>query len=172
MFRKMMIALLVVAVTLTGNLVLAGPEESVRGGNRERVPVLNARDFNLENYVGKVVMVAFWQGFNCPPCEAYISWLTEMRGLYLEDGLIVVAVNVDRDSAAATDLANKIHSRSQIVLDPTGRMVASYELESVPSTYLHDRNLNLAAKFVNFVPSETDSLATTITEVLKKPYKE
>jgi cytochrome c biogenesis protein CcmG/thiol:disulfide interchange protein DsbE len=172
MFRKMMIALLVVTVTLTGSLALAGPEGSVRGGSRERVPVLNAKDFNLASLEGKVVMVAFWQGFNCPTCEAYISWLTEMQGLYLEDGLVVVAVNVDRDSAAAKDLANKIHERSQIVLDPTGRMVGSYELESVPSTYLHDRNLNLVAKFVDFVPGETDSLVTTITELLEKEYED
>jgi thiol-disulfide isomerase/thioredoxin len=172
MFRKMMISLLIVTVSLTGSLALAGPEGSVRGGNRERVPVLNARDFNLDSMVGKVVMVGFWQGTNCPTCEAYISWLTEMQERYLEDGLIIVAVNVDRDSGAATDLANKIHARSQIVLDPTGRMAASYELEGVPSTYLHDRNLNPAAKFVNFVPEESDSLVTTITELLATPYKD
>lgn len=172
MFRKMMTSLLVGAVLLTGGLALAGPEGTVRGKSRERVPVLNARDFNMDSLVGRVVMVAFWKGANCPPCEAYISWLTETQERYLEDGLIVVAVNVDRDSGAATDLANKIHARSQIVLDPTGRMAASYELEGVPSTYLHDRNLNLAAKFVNFVPTETDSLETTITELLDKPYKD
>lgn len=167
-----MISWLIGAVLLTGTLAMAGPEGTVRGGSRERVPVLNARDFNLDSLVGKVVLVAFWQGFNCPACEAYISWLAQMQALHLEDGLIVVAVNVDRDSAAATDLANKIHERSQIVLDPTGRMAASYELEGVTSTYLHDRNLNLAAKFPKFVPSETDSLETTIAELLKKPYKE
>jgi thiol-disulfide isomerase/thioredoxin len=168
----MRIPLLAVVLALAGSLALAGPEGSVRGGVRERVPVLSAKDFNLATLEGKVVMVAFWQGSNCSTCEAYISWLTDMQAQYLDDGLIVVAVNVDRDAAAATDLANKIHARSQIVLDPTRKMAAGYELAGVPSTYLHDRNLNLAAKFVHFVPEETDTLTTILTELLEKPYEE
>ncbi len=95
-----------------------------------------------------------------------------MQSRYGVDGLVIVAVNQDRDVSAATDLLNKIHARTQVVLDPTGKMGASYQLEGMPSTYLYDRNLNMREKFVGFVPEETDSLETTIVNLLEQEYKE
>jgi thiol-disulfide isomerase/thioredoxin len=172
MSRKIMIPVLIATVVLVGAMAFAGPEGSVRGGNRDRVPVLAAKDFNLAALEGRVVLVGFWRAVDCPSCEAYISWLTRMQAEFLDDGLVVVAVNEDVDSASGTDLLNKIHRRSQVVLDPTGRMGASYQLKGMPSTYLYDRNLNMSAKFVGFVAEETDSLVAAIAELVEKPYEE
>jgi thiol-disulfide isomerase/thioredoxin len=147
-------------------------EESVRGGNRDRAPVINVRDFNLQKYEGKVVMIAFWQARECPTCEAYIPWLADMQGRYGSDGLVIVAVNQDLESASATDMVSKIHSRSQVVLDPTRKMAASYQIEGVPSTYLYDRNLNLTDKFSGFVKEETESMEKAVEKLLEKKYKD
>jgi hypothetical protein len=42
----------------------------------------------------------------------------------------------------------------------------------MPSTYLYDRNLNMREKFVGFVLEETDSLETTIVNLLEQEYKD
>ena len=172
MVRKFITVLLLGCLVATAAITLADPAVSVRGGNRDRVAVITAKDFNLKNLEGKVVLVGFWRGADCVLCSDYITWLTKMQGAFGKEGLIVVAVNEDRDSSAGVALANSIHPRSQIVLDHNGAMGASYELEGIPSTYLHDRNLNMRYKFVEFVPTETDSLETAILDLLKQPYKD
>jgi hypothetical protein len=67
---------------------------------------------------------------------------------------------------------NKIHPKTQVVIDPTGKMGSQYELEGMPSTYLYDRNLNMQAKFVGFVPEETEPVEKEIVKLLKKKYKD
>ena len=67
MSRKIMVPVLIATVVLVGAMALAGPEGSVRGGNRDRVPVLAARDFNLDALEGRVVLVGFWRAVDCPP---------------------------------------------------------------------------------------------------------
>ena len=177
MFRKIVMSLLVGLIvmtgslTMTGSMALAGPEGTVRGESRDRVAVLSVKDFNLQKYEGKVVLVGFWQA-RCETCDAYISWLTRMQESHGEEGLIIVAVNQDQDTSSATDLLNKIHPMTQVVIDPTGKMGSQYELEGMPSTYLYDRNLNLQAKFVGFVPEETKPEEDEIVKLLKKKYKD
>jgi len=172
MFRKIMIPLLAGLIAMTGSMALAGPEGTVRGDSRDRVAILSVKDFNLQKLEGKVVLVGFWQGARCEQCEAYISWLTRMQAAHGEDGLVIVAVNQDRDSSAATDLLNKIDPRIQVVIDPTGKMASRYELEATPSSYLYDRNLDMQAKFVGFVPEETEPVEAEIVKLLKKEYKD
>ena len=172
MFRKIAVVLLVGVGILAAGVASAQLEESVRGSSRNRAPVIDVRDFNLKSYEGKVVMIAFWQGRECATCESYIPWLADMQGRYGEEGLVIVAVNQDQESAAAADLVNKIHSRSQIVLDPTRKMASSYQIEGVPSTYLYDRNLNLTEKFTGFVKEETEPMEKAVEELLKKKYKD
>jgi len=169
-----MIPLLVVIITLTGTLALAGPEGTVRGETRDRTPVLEARDFNLEAYEGKVVLIGFWQkqGPECEQCQAYISWLTRMQESHGPEGLVIVTMNQDLDEAAALDLMKLIHPRTQVVLDPTRKMWSRYQLEGMPSSYMYDRNLNMQAKFVGFVPEETEAMEKEIVKLLKKKYKD
>ena len=166
-----MITLLAGWIAMTGAVALAGPEGTVRGESRDRVAVLSVKDFNLQTYEGKVVLVGFWQA-KCEQCEAYILWLTRMQESHGKEGLVIVAVNQDRDAHAATDLMNKIHQKTQVVIDPTGKMGSRYKLEGMPSSYLYDRNLDMQAKFVGFVPEETDPLEKEIVKLLKKKYKD
>lgn len=172
MLKKIAYVILVGVTLAFSTMALAGPEESVRGSNRDRVPVIDVRDFNLTKLEGKVVLIAFWQKLECDPCEAYISWLSTMQSRYGKEGLAVVAVNQDLESSAATSMLPKIHSRSQVVLDPTRKMGSSYELEGMPSTYLYDRNQNMTDKFVGFVPEETEAMEKAIAKLIEKEYKD
>jgi hypothetical protein len=170
MVRK--IILVVLLIGLVAAIALAGPEGSVRGGSGDRAPVLAPQDFQLDRLEGKVVLMAFWRGKDCLPCVDYIAWLNRMQAYHGEEGLAVVAVNEDLDSAAATDLANNINPQTQIILDPMEKMGASYQLEGIPSTYLYDRNLNMKYKFVGFAADDADSLEAVIVDLLKQEFKD
>ena len=170
MIRKIIPFLLL--ISLVAAVALAGPGVSVRGGSRDRAPVLAPQDFHLDRLEGKVVLMAFWRAKDCPLCEDYVAWLNDMQAYHGEEGLIVVAVNEDLDSSAATDLLNGIHPRSQVILDPMEKMGASYQLEGMPSTYLYDRNLEMKYKFVSFAVDNTDTLEAAIVELLEQEYKD
>lgn len=170
MIRKIIPILLL--ISLVAAVALAETGVSVRGGNRDRAPVLAPQDFHLDRLAGKVVMMAFWRDRNCPLCGDYINWLNRMQGRYGDEGFLVVAVNEDRDSSSAADMLNSIHPRSQVILDPKEKMGASYQLEGLPSTYLYDRTLEMKYKFVSFAVDNTDTLEAAIVELLKQEYKE
>lgn len=172
MSRKIFTVLVVICLAAVATLSLAGPSTGVRGGDRDRVAVISVKDFNLEKLEGKVVLMAFWAGRDCVVCPSFISWLHQMQGRYGEDGLVVVAVNVDRESAAASDLLNSIHPRSQVVLDPQRRLVGKYEVEGIPSTYLFDRNLNQAKMFRDFVPKRTQDMEDALQDLIEKKYQD
>ena len=172
MNRKISTVFVVICLAAVATLSLAGPDTGVRGGDRDRVAVISVNDFNLEKLEGRVVLMAFWTGRGCVICPSFIGWLHEMQGRHGDDGLIVVAVNVDRDSGAATDLLNSIHPHSQVVLDPQRRLVLKYEVEGIPSTYLFDRNLNQNKMFAGFVPEDTRDEEKTILKLIEMQYKD
>ena len=172
MFRKFLLALIAGALLLNAHSGLAQSDVGVRGGSRDRVPVISVKDFDLQRFEGKVVLIGIWQAVQCGTCADFIAWLSDMQGLYGEEGLVVVAVNQDLESKAATDLLNSIHKRALVVLDPTGKMGSALEIEDVPSTYLYDRNQNLTDKFAGFVKEETAPAEEAIKNLLAKKYKD
>lgn len=171
MFRKTIILTLFVSALLAATFALAGIGGSARGGDRDRVAVISVKDFNIKKFEGKVVLVGFWRGAKCEPCLKYLEWMSEMQEIYGEDGLITVAVNQDGDQSTGGDLFPVIHSKTQIIIDPTGKMGSAYHIEVIPSTYLYDRNLELIFTFMDFTAESPEPMEQAIQELIKVKYK-
>jgi len=154
-----------------GTFVLAGPEGTVRGADRDRVAVIAVQDFNLKAFEGKVVLIGFWRGADCLSCPDYLEWMSEMQDMYGPKGLITVAVDQDGDQSTGGDLLPIIDPRTQVVIDPTGKMGSAYQIEAIPSTYLYDRNQNLVYTFVDFDADSPEPMEIAIKDLLKKKYK-
>jgi len=56
--------------------------------------------FNLSDYQGKVVILDFWASW-CVPCRRSFPWMNEMQNKYGDDGLVIVAVNLDSEVSDA-----------------------------------------------------------------------
>jgi len=160
--------LLVLAILLaSASVAHAQAVGSVRGGARDRAPVLDAKDFNLQKYLGRVVLLVFWKSPD-EESAAMLPWLSLMQEDYGEDGLSVVAVNTDAKSGAAKEAVQIIHPHIQVVLDPTSRLVARYELGKIPSGFFYDRAGGSRGSFTGFVSGETDTVAIDIEKLLKE----
>ncbi|MEK6249693.1 MAG: TlpA family protein disulfide reductase, partial [Planctomycetales bacterium] len=59
-----------------------------------------ADTLNLSEYRGKVVVLDFWASW-CVPCRRSFPWMNEMQQKYGDDGLVIVAVNLDNQSSDA-----------------------------------------------------------------------
>jgi len=114
-------------------------------GVGDAAPPIVARDLvqgelvKLEDYRGKVVFVDFWASW-CGPCATSIPLFERMRGDFPDDQFQILAVNVDKDP----EKGRKFLARNPVgypsVSDPDGRLPQSFGLETMPTSYLIDRN--------------------------------
>lgn len=87
---------------------------------------------------GRVVVVDFWASW-CPPCRKLMPVLDALQAARAQDGLSVLAINVDESRPDAEALLERVAVRYPIVYDPAGVCPASFDVQGMPSTYLVDR---------------------------------
>jgi cytochrome c biogenesis protein CcmG/thiol:disulfide interchange protein DsbE len=119
----------------------------------------------LEQYRGQVVLVDFWASW-CVPCRRSFPWMNEMQRKYADDGLVIVGINMDAASEDANTFLRDTPAEFRIVYDPDGELARQFEVEAMPSSYVIDRNGNVAAKHLGFRDKMTDDYETKIREVL------
>lgn len=154
---------LVVLLTITFLLVF----ESVLAVEiPNTVKHITAEEFQLENWQGKVVLMDFWASW-CKPCEKSMPWLSHLQNTYGDDGLQIVAVNLDQDWQDALKMAYGLPSEVVLVHDPKGILADVRNLQGMPSAYLYDREGRLNAVHVGFTPSETADKEKEIEELLQ-----
>ncbi len=127
---------------------------------------ISAEEFQLNNWQGKVVMMDFWASW-CKPCEKSMPWLAYLQTTYGDDGLQVVAVNLDKDWQDAVKMAAELPSGVILVHDPRGILADERNLQGMPSAYLYDRTGDLKAVHVGFLPTETTARQTEVEALLK-----
>jgi peroxiredoxin len=99
----------------------------------------------LADFKGKVVFVNFWATW-CPPCKEEMPAMERLYRKYRERGLAVLAISLDSDGAAVVAPFVKEHGFSYpIGLDRTMAVANLYGVRVLPSSFIIDRNGNLAA---------------------------
>lgn len=119
----------------------AAPAGAVSVGQRApafSLPGLDG-DVSLEALGGKVVLLDFWASW-CAPCRLSFPWMSAMQARHGPAGLRVVAVNVDRQRAAADAFLRAIQPRMStpltIVFDPAGETPERYGAKAMPTSVL------------------------------------
>ncbi len=120
---------------------------------------------NLASLKGKVVYLDFWASW-CVPCRASFKWLNEMQARYGSQGLVVLAVNVDKDRALAAQFLKDSPAKFLVGYEPDGGVAASYRLKGMPSAYSIDRRGLLAGSHVGFRDKDRDALEQQIKTLL------
>lgn len=126
--------------------------------------------FDLKDYRGKVVVLDFWAGW-CKPCKEALPWLSELQHKYGPDGLVVVAVNVDRVDAVPGDLIAKLDKDIVVVLDPARKFSRTYHLGGLPMTILLDRQGRIRARHSGFAPEEKAQRTKDLKSLLQEKWQ-
>jgi peroxiredoxin len=103
-------------------------------------PVLGGeRTLNLKQHRGKVVYLDFWASW-CDPCQTALPLIEKLRGEFPKEKFQVLAVNVDKDTKAARKFLQRTPVGYPSVSDPRGKLPRLFGLETMPTSYLIDRN--------------------------------
>lgn len=135
-------------------------------------PLTTADDgMNLARYEGKVVIVDFWASW-CVPCRRSFPWMNEMHDKYAEDGLVIIAVNLDRSAEDAARFLAKYPAKFEIAYDPKGVLAKKYSVEVMPSSIIIGRNGEMIERHAGFKVKRQDEYEATIRAALELESKE
>jgi len=116
---------------------------------------------NLSDYQGKVVVLDFWASW-CVPCRRSFPWMNAMHDKYKESGLVVLAVNLDRDRDNAESFLSKYAANFKIVYDPEATLASEFGVEVMPSSFVIGRGGEIVAKHTGFKVKRQDDYESTI----------
>jgi thiol-disulfide isomerase/thioredoxin len=132
-------------------LVAASPVSAT--GTREVI--------DLTAFKGQVVYLDFWASW-CAPCRESFPWMNRLYGELARDGLVVIAVNVDRERGDADRFLREHPARFRIVYDPDGALPEKFAVRGMPTSFLIDRDGHVQSRHEGFVLRDRDALEQQI----------
>ena len=99
---------------------------------------MSGRKVSLSGLRGKVVIVDFWAQW-CEPCKKELPQLDKLNKDYAARGVVILAVNIDKERENAERLVKQLGLTLEVLLDPTGAVAASYDLPKMPTSFVVDK---------------------------------
>ena len=96
-------------------------------------------NLRLAEQRGQVVLLNFWASW-CGPCRVEMPQLNRLYDKYRSAGFVMLGVNIDDDPRAAAATAQRWGIRFPVLLDADKSVSRLYDLASMPSTVLIDRD--------------------------------
>lgn len=121
--------------------------------------------FDLTVYQGKVVIVDFWASW-CVPCRRSFPWYNAMHDKYGDEGLIIVAVNLDAEREAAEEFLAEYPPRFEIVYDETKDLAREFDVVAMPTSYLIGRNGDIRERHFGFKVKKQSEYEAAIVDAL------
>ena len=122
---------------------------------------------SLDSLRGHVVYLDFWASW-CDPCRKSFPWMDQLQKKYGDQGLIVVAVNLDVNKTKADKFLADHPVNFTVAFDPKATVPPIYHVKAMPSTFIIDKEGNIAVSHIGFQEKDTPSLEKQITELLSK----
>ncbi|RBP46899.1 cytochrome c biogenesis protein/redoxin [Garciella nitratireducens] len=142
-------------------------EENVENG-KDKFPAIDftlvdqyGEIHTLSEYKGKVVFLNFWATW-CPPCRMEMPDIEEVykeKGKNAEDVIIlgVAGPNLGREGSKEEIIAflKEEGYTYPVVFDETGDIMATYSIQSLPTTFIIDRDGNIVDYILGAMSKET-----------------
>ncbi|MEK7727238.1 MAG: TlpA disulfide reductase family protein [candidate division KSB1 bacterium] len=155
-------------IILALSLFAASPE--IKTGAKARDFTLTSfrgKEISLSGLRGKVVLLNFWATW-CAPCREELPELSLLQENLGKRGLVILAVSVDNDLENAKSFAKKHNLKLETLWDREKKVTKLYDPETMPSSYLIDRNGNLRYVHSGYDEKEWKRILHEIDELLEQ----
>jgi thiol-disulfide isomerase/thioredoxin len=116
---------------------------------------------------GKVVYLDYWASW-CVPCKQSFPWMNDLHARYRDKGLVVLAVNLDKERAEANRFLASHPAKFTVAYDPDGATARVMALKGMPTSFLIDRNGRIASTHIGFRESGKDKVESEIRALLAR----
>lgn len=154
-------------------LVLPAPAKSAKtdGNNEKPAPGFDlptkSGNVTLDSLRGKVILVDFWASW-CAPCRQSFPWMSKLYERYSADGLVIVAINLDKKRELADDFLFDFSPPFIVAFDPTGKTAEAFGVPAMPSSYVVSRNGQVLYSHAGFDPKKTEIIEDQIKEAFAR----
>jgi peroxiredoxin len=125
----------------------------------------NSDTVALDSLRGQVLYLDFWASW-CEPCRKSFPWMEKLRIKYADQGLTVIAINLDPARKNADKFLAKQDVGFTIAFDPKGEIAKAYQVKGMPSSFLINRAGDIVFSRIGFKETETDGIEKQIMELL------
>lgn len=123
---------------------------------------------SLADLRGQVVYLDFWASW-CGPCRQSFPFMNSLEAELGEQGLAVVAVNLDEETADAANFLAVHPVHFQVAGGDNTACASAFQVEAMPSSYLIDRAGRLRLVHHGFRAGDAETLRARIEALLAEP---
>lgn len=136
--RLASVACLTLCLTIVSFVGMANGMASANQGHAAPVQAMTESDALrlISQSRGKVVLLNFWATW-CPPCQAEMPYLQELRDAHPDTELVMVGVSVDQDKRAAERLFTQREFTYQL-RHGTGDLMRAFGVDAIPQTVIYN----------------------------------
>jgi peroxiredoxin len=105
---------------------------------------MDAKQFSLKDYRGKVVLLNFWATW-CPPCRREMPSMERLYRHFKDKNFVVLALNQmeDGDQVFTYTAELAVAPTFPILFDKDSDVARAYSVLGLPTTYLIDKKGNI-----------------------------
>lgn len=129
------------------------------------LPGLDNLPIDLKSLVGKLIYLDFWASW-CGPCRLSFPWMNELHDQLGDQGLHILAVNVDAKRSDAIRFLAEARPTFQVAFDPAGLTPRAYNVRAMPTSVIIDRRGVIAASHAGFSTSNAALVRREIERLL------
>jgi len=115
----------------------------------------------LNDFKGKLIYVDFWATW-CVPCRKSFPWMNEIHEKYKTKGFEIIAINLDKDTAQVSKFLEKYPAKFKIAYDPEGTTAKTFNVQTMPSSFLINQQGNIIFKYRGFRKNDTSKIERII----------
>lgn len=120
---------------------------------------------DLDALRGEVVYLDFWASW-CGPCRLSFPWMQQMQDTYAQQGLKVIAVDVDHDRRDAERFLAAFHPSFDVRFDPTGALAERFKVQGMPTGLVIDRRGVVRFTHIGFRPVDRTEFQSQLRQLL------
>ena len=121
---------------------------------------------DLDQYQGKVVVLDFWASW-CVPCRRSFPWMNDMQQKYADDGLVIIAVNLDNDAADAARFLERYPATFLVHYDAERELARQMNVEAMPTSFVLNRSGQIVDRHAGFKAADVSLYESRLVSALE-----
>lgn len=126
---------------------------------------LDSEQTSLSSYMGNVVFLNFWATW-CGPCRNEMPSMEKLHNAMSSDKFEILAVDLSETPDQVAEFAEELGLTFPILLDESGMYGRIYDVRSIPTTYLIDKEGRLLARYIGTRDWNTESFIALLRKLI------